>query len=64
VFACIKDDRFLKPRAEALLELAEAAEVFAADPRACLDLDGDDLAVVAFEHEVDFVAGFGGSDLP
>ena len=59
MFAGVQDDRFLQLRAEAFFKLAEAAEVFGADPGACLDLDGDYLAVVAFEHEVDFITGFG-----
>jgi len=40
-------------------ELAGTAEVFAADPGAGLDLDGDYLTIVALKHEVGLVAGFG-----
>ena len=47
VFAGVQDDRFLQPGAEALFQLAETAEFFAADLGACLDLDGDYLTIVA-----------------
>ncbi len=50
---------FLQPGAETFSELAETAEVFAANPGACLYLDTDYLAIVALQHEVDFFAGFG-----
>jgi hypothetical protein len=59
MFAGVQDDRFLQPGAETFFELAKTAEVFAANPGACLYLDTDYLAIVAFQHEVDFVAGFG-----
>jgi len=47
VLAGVQDDSFLQPGAEALFELAETVEVLAADPGACLDLNGDYLTVVA-----------------
>ena len=34
-------------------------QVFAANAGSCLDLEGDDLAVVALEDEVYFVAALG-----
>src|SRR5258707_188520 len=55
----VEDDRFLEPRAEAVLQLAEAAEVVGADPGTGLDLEGDYVTVVALKHEVNLVAGFG-----
>jgi hypothetical protein len=57
VLAGVEDDGFLQARAEPFFQQAEAAEAFAADAGACLDLERDDLAVVAFKYEVYLVAG-------
>jgi hypothetical protein len=59
VLACIEDDGFLPAGTEPVLQEAEAAQVFTADAGARLDLEADDLAVVAFEDEVYFVTRFG-----
>ena len=45
--------------AESLFQEAQAVQVFAANARPCLDLEGDDLAVVALEDEVYLVAALG-----
>jgi hypothetical protein len=52
VLACVEDDGFLPAGTEPILQEAEAAQVFATDAGARLDLEADDLAVVAFEDEV------------
>lgn len=45
--------------AESLFQEAQAVQVFAANAGSRLDLEGDDLAVVALEDEVYFVAALG-----
>jgi hypothetical protein len=51
-----QDDRFLQPGPETLSQLAETAEVFAADPGACLDLYGKDgLTSPTIESSIFFV---------
>ena len=59
ILAGIEDDGFLQAGAESLFQEAQAVQVFAANAGSCLDLEGDDLAVVALEDEVYFVAALG-----
>ncbi len=55
----IEDDGFLQAGAESLPQKAQAVQVFAANAGPCLDLEGDDLAVVALEDKIYFVAALG-----
>jgi len=56
VLTAVEDDGFLQPRAKPVFQETKAAQVFTADAGACFDLEGDYLAVVAFEDEVYLVA--------
>lgn len=58
VLAGIQDDGLLQPRPEAVLQEPESAQVFAADTGASLDLEGNNLAVVALKHEIHLLARF------
>ena len=56
ILAGIEDDGFLQAGAESLFQEAQAVQVFTANAGSCLDLEADDLAVVALEDEVYLVA--------
>jgi hypothetical protein len=59
ILAGKEDDRFLQAGAESLFQEAQAVQIFAANAGSRLDLEGDDLAVIALEDEVYFVAALG-----
>ncbi len=57
--AGVQDDGCFQPVSDSVPEVVHAAQVVTTDPGAGPDLEGDDLTVVALQHEVDFVPGIG-----